>query len=339
MTNFAWGNTETEFFLELTPDKILNAVESAGFICTGRTLQLNSMENRVYEVEIEVTGEVKSVSERYKIVKFYRPGRWSKEQISEEHQFLLDLIDYDIPVIAPIKFPDGDTINKLPEIDLFFSIFPKAGGRIPDELNDDQLIRVGRLLARLHNVGATKQAEHRISLDTETYGFNNLDYLLDADVLPDVIRDSYTDIVESICNITCPWFDEADVQRIHGDCHLGNLIWSDSGLLLVDFDDMVTGPCVQDIWLLVPGRDDYAKEKLSIILKGYEEMRNFDRSTLRLIEPLRALRMVHFNAWISKRWQDQAFPRAFPEFGTEKYWQEQHQALHEQLEIIHTGGF
>ena len=321
-------------FFELTPEKILEAVESSGIRCTGRCLQLNSMENRVYEVEIELDEKPKNPSEKFRIVKFYRPGRWSKEQILAEHEFLADLAEYDIPVVAPISFPDGTTLTKLPDIDIFFSCFPKVGGRIPDELSDRQLNQVGRLLARLHNVGKTKEAESRLQICPEVYGYQNLDYLLDNGIVPKHLENDYAYFVEEICEISEPWFEDAEVQRVHGDCHLGNFLWSDYGFSIVDFDDMVRGPKVQDIWLLIPGRDDYAKQKMNILLLAYQEMNDFDRSTLRLIEPLRALRMVHFSAWIAKRWNDPAFERTFPEFGTDKYWYEQVQDLRDQLALI-----
>lgn len=336
MSSFAWGSEETKFFFALTPDRILDAVEASGLRCTGRCLPLNSMENRVYEVELEVEDRdaLRSRSEAFRIVKFYRPGRWSQEQILEEHAFLKELADAEIPVASPLPFDDGETLHRLPEIDIWYAIFPKIGGRTPDELTVDQLEQVGRLIARMHNVAATKESEHRLVLHPETYGTQNLQFLLEADLIPPDIRDRYREIVEKICEISLPWFEQAEVQRLHGDAHMGNLLQGSSGFFWVDFDDMVRGPCVQDIWLVAPGRDAWTRQEREILLEGYVQMRDFDRSTLRLIEPLRALRFIHFSAWIGKRWDDPAFPKNFPHFGSYQYWREELSGLEEQLQLV-----
>ncbi len=277
-------------------------------------------------------------------MKFYRPGRWSEAQILEEHRFLLDLREAEVPGIAPIPFADGATLRRVPRIGLWFAVFPKVGGRHPDEMDAGQLRRVGRLLGRMHNVGAERKAPHRLRLDVETYGYKNLDFLLESEALPERIEEAYAEVVEELCELAEPLFAEAApaFQRIHGDCHLGNLIWAENpsheGPFWVDFDDMVTGPAVQDLWLVVPGRDEEALERRDFLLEGYEEMRDFDRRTLRLVEPLRALRFVHFSAWIAKRWSDPAFPRRFDHFGTERYWAEQLADLREQLELVRQDG-
>lgn len=328
----AWGSLETKFFYELTPDKILDAVETFGFRCTGRCNALNSMENRVYDVEIESESKLKT--DHHKIIKFYRPGRWSKEQIQEEHEFLNDLLEVDVPVIAPIKNSSGETISELAGMKIFFALFPKAGGRNPQELNDEQLPIVGRLLARMHNVGAIKEAKHRIKLTPDTYGRQSLSFLIQQNILPENIKDRYSFLVETICDKADRLFEKYPAQRVHGDCHFGNLLWSENSPFWVDFDDCVTAPAVQDLWLLFPGRDEYSVEQLTKLLRAYEQMREFDWESLELIEPLRALRMVHFSAWIGKRWEDPAFKRAFVEYGTVKYWNEQLSLLEEQLGII-----
>lgn len=327
---------ETRYFFELTPEKILSAVELAGLRCTGRILTLNSMENRVYEVEIEVENEedIKSVSDRFRVAKFYRPGRWSKEQILEEHQFLSDLSAQDIPVVAPLAFQNGETLHKIGDIDIYFSVFPKSGGRIPEEFDDTQLGIIGRLLARLHNVGAAREAKHRLRITPETYGLKNLEFLQSSNSIPLQYVSEYSRAVEEICRAAEPLFQDVENIRIHGDCHLANILWGSHGPRLVDFDDMLVGPPVQDVWLILPGRDEEAKRQLGVLLEAYEPMRRFNRKTLRLIEVLRALRIIHFAAWIARRWKDPAFQRAFPDYGTPRYWSEQIATLHEQQTFI-----
>ncbi len=340
MTISAWGDKETKYFYELTPERILDAVEAFGFRATGRCMPLNSMENRVYEVEIELEEgvTVKSPSERFRIVKFYRPGRWSKEQILEEHKFLLDLVEYEIPAVAPLQI-NGETLLTIPEIQIFAAVFPKIGGRSPDELDDQQMARVGRLLARMHGVGSAGTAPHRLEINTDTYGLANLEYLLSNSHLPQDVSATYSQVVREICALSEPLFRNATNHRIHGDCHLGNLLWNDEGPFWVDFDDMLRGPAVQDLWLIIPGRDEYAIRKRDILVNAYEEMRSFDRSALQLIEPLRALRFIHFSGWIARRWDDPAFKQAFSHFGTGRYWQDQVQDLREQLDLIREGTY
>jgi len=297
-------------------------------------MQLNSMENRVYDVEVELEDEVQNPSERFRVVKFYRPGRWSREQILEEHRFLLDLVEQEITAVAPLVLPTGETVATDEEIGIHFAVFPRIGGRSPDELDEDQLLQMGRLIGRLHNVGAIRDAPSRVRLDPATYGHQDLAFLLDEALLPASGRERYRALVERICVLSEPWFDGVAYQRIHGDCHLGNVIQGRAGLFLIDFDDMVRGPCVQDLWLVAPGHDDASRAKLEMLLEGYLQMRDFDRRSLRLIEPLRALRVVHFSAWIGRRREDPAFKRVFPDFGTERYWFEEIAALQELLSRI-----
>ncbi len=331
----------TQYFYELTPERILQSVEAAGLRCTGRCLALNSMENRVYEVEIEVPDEtaVKSRFDLFRVVKFYRPGRWSKEQILEEHEFLADLVKSDLPAAAPLPFDDGSTLRKVEGCPIWCAVFAKIGGRSPDELRDEELERIGRLLARLHTVGKSKRAQHRLTLNPETYGISNLKFLRDQGFLPPEIAPAYSQVIENICSISEPWFKAADYQRIHGDFHFGNILWASDGPCLLDFDDFVHGPCVQDLWLILPGRDEETRRQLGVMLSSYESMRTFDRTTLRLIEPLRALRFIHYSAWIARRWKDPAFQRTFPQFGSPGYWNEQLSDLREQLMYIQEGSF
>jgi Ser/Thr protein kinase RdoA (MazF antagonist) len=328
--------SDTRFFFELTPDKVLAAVESAGLRTTGRCLALNSFENRVYDVELEWEGEDKPPhpSFHHRIAKFYRPGRWSREQVLEEHRFVSELAEAEIPAIAPLAFEDGSTLQRMPESEIFFALFRKVGGRAPDELSLEQLVRIGRLLGRIHNVGATSRAPSRVRLGPDTYGRANLDFLLQGEWIPLEFRSRYRAAVEAILEKTTPWFQDVETHRLHGDCHLGNLLWSVEGPFFLDFDDMVSGPAVQDLWLLLPGRDEESRRRMEALLEGYEEMRRFDRSTLRLVEPLRALRYIHYTAWIARRWEDPAFPLAFPQFGSHRYWSDETQDMEGQLRMI-----
>lgn len=323
---------QEQFFYQLTPDVVLNAVEQYGVRCTGRILQLNSMENRVFEVEIEPTEQYPN--QQFVISKFYRPGRWTKEQIFEEHQFLYDLFEAEIPVGAPCKDKSGSTLLSIPDQNIYFSLFQKIRGRTPQEFFEEEYIRLGRLIARVHIAGAKQKAPHRLHITPEQYGMKNLSFLIDSKILPKEIEDDYKNTVIQLCETIYPWFENIESIRIHGDLHLANILSVDEQFQLVDFDDMVMGPPVQDIWLILPGRDEEAKIMLSLLLEGYEEIRKFDRSTLRLIEPLRTLRMIHFSAWIARRWEDPSFKRVFDSFGTTSYWQGQLADLKDQLQVM-----
>jgi Ser/Thr protein kinase RdoA (MazF antagonist) len=340
MSKKVWGDQSTQFFYDLTPDTVLSAIEALGYRTTGRCLALNSMENRVYEVEIEVDeSKVNSPSDHFIVTKFYRPARWTKEQILDEHNFLFDLVEQEVPVVAPIKF-DGESLFECPKTNLFYTVFPKKGGRIPDEMNHLQIEIMGRMLARLHNVGAQRKAEHRIQISPETFAKANLEQLLKTNLLPKHFEESYQNLVTQLIQLIKPKFDSAKNIRIHGDCHWGNIIWrEDEGPFFVDFDDMLTGPAVQDIWLVVPGRDQEAILKRQKLLECYQQLRDFDHREIKLIEPLRTLRYIHFTTWISKRWEDQSFKNSFPQFGTEQYWQNQTQDLRHQISLIQEESF
>lgn len=327
-----WGDATTKYFFELTPDRVLEAVESAGLLCTGRCQALNSFENRVYDVELETEDGTRpaNLSANRRVAKFYRPGRWTEKQILEEHEFLLDLKNAEIPVIAPLAFPDGTTLKKTSS-GILYTLFPKVGGRAPEELTDDQLRWIGRLLARIHQVGAAKKAESRVRLTPDTYGISNLEFLLQKGLIPAEFRTRYEKVVRQICDHIRPWFAETSAHRVHGDCHLGNLLWGNDGPFFLDFDDMCVAPAVQDLWLLLPNRD---RALLDVLLEGYEEIREFDRSSLKLIEPLRALRFIHYTGWVARRWEDPAFPLAFPNFGTHRYWNDETEDLERQWSLI-----
>lgn len=313
-------------FYELTPDRVIEAVEKSGFSVTGHYMVLNSYENRVYDLKLD-NGE-------HIIVKFYRPGRWSHEQISEEHQFLFDLKDDEIPVCAPLVFYDGETVHEAENI--FFSIWPRTGGRIPEELSDRDMLNIGRLLGRIHNNGASKQSKHRLRLTGETYGINSLRFLTENRFIPDGFLKRYTDAVNEIVKAYDSLVAEVPFHRIHGDCHLGNLLKRDDYFFFLDFDDFLVGPAVQDIWMLLSSRDANTDRELGLFLDGYREFRHFENSWLKLIEPLRGLRYIYYAAWIARRWSDPAFPGIFPHFGTEEYWENETSDLEEQVNIIYS---
>jgi Ser/Thr protein kinase RdoA (MazF antagonist) len=307
-------------FNRLSPEHVLGAVEVGGRRCTGRFIVLNSYENRVYQLELE--------DESWVVGKFYRPGRWSKETILDEHAFLAELVAEEIPVAAPIDLGEG-TIGEVDGI--LYSLFPRIGGRNPEELDDEQTRMVGRLIARIHNVGARRDAAHRLRLTTETYGRKNLRFLVESGAIPPEAKDNYTATCEALFDRIEPLLADAPVHRIHGDCHLGNLIRTRSGFTFLDFDDMLVGPAVQDVWMLVPSYDDYGRRQREVLIEAYEGIRRFETRWLSLVEPLRALRFVHYSTWVARRWEDPVFKRTFSHFGDLRYWQQETQDLREQI--------
>lgn len=339
----AWGEAQTKFFYQLTPERILDVVEEGELICTGRCSALNSLENRVYEIEIEPPqGEtIKSPWDKFRIAKFYRPGRWSKEQILQEHNFLLRLHDCDLPVVPPLSFSDGTTLKCLPDEEIYYTLFPKAGGRmrLHDELSDEDFSRLGRLIARIHNVGSVVKNAERMELTPSSYIEGNAQFVLRSEFLPENLKEIYQTVVDRLLAIIAPLFSHPSALLLHGDFHLGNVLWGKEGPIVVDFDDCIRGPAIQDFWLLAPGRDDIAMEKLKLVVEGYEQMREFDRTSLKLVEPLRAMRLVHFSAWIARRWQDPSFSRTFPQFTSHRYWQEHVTDLREQLLLIEESSY
>jgi Ser/Thr protein kinase RdoA (MazF antagonist) len=326
-----WGNSETKFFFELGPDEILRSVDSLGFNTTGRVLQLNSMENRVYEVEIDSKSD--NPSDHFKIVKFYRPNRWSNDQILEEHEFLLDLKEYEIPVISPLIF-DNKTLFTESTTGLSFTLFDKQGGRAPDEFDNEDLEQLGRLMARVHNVGAMKKSNHRLKINAETFVSANLNYLISDKKIPSHYELIFKNLLEEIYSKTKNKFENISSIRVHGDCHLGNVIKRESVFHLIDFDDCMTGPAIQDLWLLLPGRDDFTDNQRRILLNEYETIREFNYEELELVEVLRTYRMINFMAWIAKRYDDPAFKNAFPYFEDPTYWEERIGDLRDQLHYL-----
>lgn len=307
----------------LIPDLILAAIEAAGFRCNGRLLALNSYENRVYQVGIEDGGFI--------IAKFYRPERWSDAAIEEEHAFALELAAHEVPIVAPLATENGTTLHHYSGFR--FALYPRRGGRWPELEQPDTLLRLGRFIGRLHAVGAARPFEHRPTLDIDSFGNEPRDFLLEHGFPPAEYREQYSDLTKTILEKTAIGFKRAKCKaiRLHGDFHPGNILWTDRGAHLVDLDDCRMGPPMQDLWMLLSGERNQMSAQLSELVSGYEEFFDFEPSQLHLIEPLRSLRMIHYAAWLARRWDDPAFPQAFPWFNTPRYWEEQILALREQL--------
>ena len=312
-------------FQKLTPSFIMDAVESRGYACDCRTLTLNSYENRVYQVGIE-NGEPL-------IAKFYRPGRWSDAQILEEHQFSSELQSYELPVVAPLADGEGQSLF---HYDGFrFALYPRKGGHAPEFDNLDNLLIMGRLLGRLHRIGAVRPFVHRPHLDSHSFGRASVELLLDGFV-PAEHRDNYRALGEELVQAIEALFAAVrpDFIRVHGDCHAGNILWRDGAPHLVDLDDARMAPAIQDLWLMLSGDRQRQTAQLAEIIDGYSEFHDFHPRELRLIEALRALRLLHYSAWLARRWDDPAFPHHFPWFNTPRYWGEQILALREQLAAL-----
>ena len=320
-------------FVTLTPDRVLAAVDSAGMRTTGLCYPLNSYENRVYEVECEAPGAASRVRV---VAKFYRPGRWSEAQILEEHAFLRELAEAEVPVPPLRRFEDGTTLRRIDGI--FYALWDKSGGRAPDELDDALAERLGMLVARMHEVGARRPLVHRLRLDAERYVHRQLEWFERNRTLPPALADRYERAARGIAEAFATLADGVATQRIHADLHLGNVLLRDGLLRLVDFDDMATGPPVQDVWLALPGRDTDSQRRRDAFLQGYERFRGFDPASLRLVEPLRGLRLVRYAGWLARRWDDPAFRTGWPQFGTPEYWRDETEALEDQLRRVEGDG-
>jgi len=310
-------------FHDLTPDCIMDAIESTGRRCDGRLLGLNSFENRVYQIGLEEAAPV--------VAKFYRPGRWSDAAIVEEHEFCAELASAEVPVVAPLDL-GGRTLAAAHGFR--FALYPKCPGRAPELDDPDTLRRLGRFVARIHAIGAARRFAHRPSVDVASYGEASIEFLLDADFIPDHLHAPYEAAARhALDRIHACYARAGDVRsiRLHADCHAGNVLWTEDGPHFVDFDDARMGPAIQDLWMLLSGDRAAMTQQLAIIAEGYRVFRDIDPAELQLIEPLRTLRMLHYAAWLAERWADPAFPAAFPWFGTERYWQDQVLALQEQI--------
>lgn len=323
-------NSLTQPYAELEPSLILDAVESKGLLCTGSLLALNSYENRVYQVGIE--------NETPMIAKFYRPNRWSDAIILEEHQFSHELADHEIPVIAPLVF-EGQTLHHYKNYR--FALFLRRGGRALELDNFLQLEWMGRFIGRLHAIGATRSYQHRPKLDINSHGHQPYAFLLKNDFIPTHIKPQYCETVDAILLTIETVFKKVQPAyiRIHGDCHAGNVLWRDEGPHIVDLDDSVMGPAMQDLWMLLSGNAHQVQAEMEWILEGYSEFHDFNRREMLLIEPLRTLRMIQYSAWLAHRWDDPAFPLAFPWFNTPAYWQEQLQNLNDQRDKLDSADY
>lgn len=309
-------------YAALTPEVVLDAVETCGHRCDGRLITLNSFENRVYQVWLEDDTAV--------VAKFYRPQRWSDAAILEEHAFALELAQREIPVVAPLA-SGGRTLHQ--HGGFRFALYPRRPGRTPELEDDDTLVWLGRFIGRMHAVGALQPFRHRPRLDLESFGREPADFLLDSDFLPRDLREAYESVVEDVLDRIESGFERAgEVRsiRLHGDCHPGNILWTTEGPHFVDLDDARTGPPVQDLWMCLTGEPEAARRQIASLVEGYREFCDFDARELALIEPLRTLRVIHYAGWIARRWDDPAFPAAFPFFNTQRYWQDHILQLREQ---------
>ena len=310
----------------LTPELILDAVESRDFRCDGRLIALNSFENRVYQVWLEDGSAL--------VGKFYRPGRWSTAAILEEHAFALELAAREIPVVAPLVIR-GDTLFEHEKFR--FALYPRRPGRTP-ELEDAETLRwLGRFIARIHAVGALERFEQRPAIDVASFGRAPSQFVLDNGFVPAELRATYSSVVDDVLERVERAYERAGpVRRIrlHGDCHSGNILWTDEGPHFVDLDDARLGPAIQDMWMWLAGDRESMQVQLNAVVEGYREFHDFDPAELWLIEALRTLRLIHYSGWLAQRWEDPAFPPNFPFFNTQRYWQDQILTLREQAAAL-----
>ena len=335
-------------FATLTPDFVLDALASVGLVGDGRLMTLNSYENRVYLAHLE-PGTPLADAHPAVVLKFYRPGRWRPEQIAEEHSFATELMAAEVPVVGPLAL-DGRTLHHFGGFD--FSVSPRRGGRAPELDDPEALEAIGRFLARLHQIGAARPFAHRPAVDAQTYGHAPRDWLLANDAVAPEVRGEWATLSQNAIEIAAASARGSSAAghfghettpiatlRLHADCHAGNILWTPldtpgGGPHFVDLDDCRSGPAVQDLWMLLSGERHEQQRQLGALLDGYEQLSEFDRRELALIEPLRTLRLIHYSAWLAQRWTDPAFPAAFPWFGTADYWRGQVHMLTEQIEAM-----
>jgi Ser/Thr protein kinase RdoA (MazF antagonist) len=313
-------------YAALMPDVVLDALDSVGLRADGRLIALNSYENRVYQIWLDDAPTV--------VAKFYRPARWSDAAILEDHTFTLDLAEREIPVVPPMVI-GGNTLFE--HAGFRFAVYPRRGGRVPELSDPATLEWIGRFIGRIHAVGALETYRQRPTLDIASFGVEPRDYILSHDLLPKELREVWSGVTAQALQGVQRAFDRAgDVAhiRLHGDCHMGNVLWTDDGPHFVDFDDSRLGPAVQDLWMLLSGERGEMIRQLSDVLAGYEDFMEFDPRELHLVEALRTLRLLHYSAWIARRWDDPAFPAAFPWFGSSHYWQDRILELREQIALM-----
>jgi Ser/Thr protein kinase RdoA (MazF antagonist) len=320
-------------YSRLTPDVVLNGLDSLGLRCDGRLLALNSYENRVYQVGVEDEGGAASLV----VAKFYRPARWSDAQILEEHAFACELAAAEIPVVAPLAF-EGRTLLEAEGFRL--AVFPRRGGRAPELEDPETLEWLGRFIGRIHAVGAVRPFAHRPAIDIASFGDEPREYLLASSFIPpELIEPWKRASALALEGVRAAFARAGNVAtlRLHGDCHAGNVLWTPAtgnnvgGPHFVDLDDARTGPAVQDLWMLISGDRETMGRQLGKMLSGYEDFAEFDDRELHLVEALRTLRLLHYSAWLARRWEDPAFPMAFPFFNTQRYWQDRVLELREQV--------
>ncbi|MBP0599190.1 serine/threonine protein kinase [Herbaspirillum sp. LeCh32-8] len=327
MTEFASSIPDADTFATLSPDTVLDALDAVGLYGDGRLLALNSYENRVYQVGMEDGPPV--------VAKFYRPQRWSDAQILEEHAFSQQLADAEVPVVPAMALEGGATLHR--HAGFRFTVFQRHGGRAPELDNPDTLEWMGRFIGRIHAVGAQQPFVQRPALDIATFGEAPRDWLLAHDFIPMDVLSAYRSTVQQALDGVRRCFERAgDIRtlRLHGDCHVGNVLWTDAGPHFVDFDDSRSGPAVQDLWMLLSGERGDMVRQLADLLAGYESFCEFEPRELYLIEALRTLRLIHYSAWLARRWDDPAFPTAFPWFNTQRYWQDRILELREQIALM-----
>ncbi len=313
-------------FEDLTPDKILKSAEiSLEIPFSGYLHPLPSYINRVYELE-------SAAGERF-IIKFYRPGRWTFDCIMDEHDFILDCYENEIPVVPPIILNTGSTINEVDGI--YYALFNKRSGRLIELNSDEDWIRLGAIVGRMHSVGYRFDADNREILHPQETTKSDVNYLLDQNLIPEPYKSEFVKLTGELTEVITPLFHNIELLRIHGDCHAGNILERPGeGLMLIDFDDMVTGPAVQDLWLLLPGYYKDCTVEMELLLEGYNQFLHFNRNQLNLIEPLRAMRMIYFLAWCSTQIDDYKFMHNFPDWGSTGFWQKEINDLELQLSII-----
>ena len=320
-------DTQLAPYSTLTPDIILQAIDNIGLVTDGRLLALNSYENRVYQIGIENSAPV--------VTKFYRPNRWTTSAILEEHYFIEELASNEIPVVPPLRCKENKTLH---EFDGFrFSVFPKQGGRVPDIEGREKLEWMGRFIGRIHAVGALKPFKERPTLNIVNFGDEPSDYLLRHDFIPAELLNAYQTIITLALAAVTRCFERAGIiktLRLHGDCYPGNILWTDDGPHFVDFDDSRMGPAIQDLWMLISGNRTEMTLQFNQLMTGYRTFYDFNISELHLLEALRTLRLIHYSAWIARRWDDPAFPMAFPWFNTIRYWQDRIIELREQVALM-----